>query len=130
AAQENDAMALHAPFQHDSAPQPHDPLPAVVLRYQEIYHSWSAETLAPRRAALRTALHACQEELWLLLAEPLLRVAHGWLRSGMARDMWACPTSYPNREDVLRSLAMNMYLHVIDALPQVRVDPNKNLLAC
>jgi len=123
-------MALHAPFQQDSAPQPDDPLPAVVLRYQELYHSWSVETHAARRAALRTTLHACQEELWLLLAEPLLRVAHGWLRSGMARDMWACPTSYPNREDVLRSLAMNMYLHVIDALPQLQVDPNKNLLAC
>jgi hypothetical protein len=44
----------------------------------------------------------------------------------MARDMWA---SYPSREEVLRSLAMNMYLHVIDALPQLRVDPNKNLTA-
>jgi hypothetical protein len=65
-------MALHAPFQHELAPQPEDPLQVVVLRYQEIYHSWSEETYAPRRAALRTALHACQEELWPLLAEPLL----------------------------------------------------------
>jgi len=130
ATQENDAMALHAPIQPDPAPQPDDPLPTVVLRYQDIYQAWAVETHAVRRATLRATLHACQEELWLLLAEPLLRVAHGWLRSGMAHDMWACPTSYPTREDVLRSLAMNMYLHVIDALPQLRVDPSKNLRAC
>jgi len=123
-------MALRSSFQRDSAPQPDDPLPAIVLRYQELYHAWSVEAYVERRSALRDALRTCQEELWSLLAEPLLHVAHGWLRSGVARDMWACPTSYPNREDVLRSLAMNMYLHVIDALPQLRVDPTKNLLAC
>jgi hypothetical protein len=123
-------MALHVPFQQALTPQPDDPLLAVVLRYQEFYDSWLVETDRARRAALRDALHACQEELWPLLADPLLRVAQGWLRSGVARDMWACPTSYPNREDVLRSLAMNMYIHVIDALPQLQIDPNRNLLAC
>src|SRR5689334_16212394 len=123
-------MALHAPFPQEAAPQPDDPLTVVVLRYQQLHHSWSTETHAARRAPLRIALRETHEELWLLLAEPLARVAHSWLRSGMARDMWATPSSYPSREDVLRSLAMNMYLHVIDALPQLQIDPSKNLLAC
>lgn len=123
-------MALRSSVPFELAPEPEDPLPAIVLRYQQLFWAWEAETDAARRAELRAALHACQEALWPLLAEPLVRVAHSWLRSRMARDMWASPSSYPGREDVLRSLAMNMYLHVVDALPQLRIDPEKNLLAC
>ncbi len=121
-------MALRSSVPPEPAPE--DPLPAIVLRYQQIFWAWEAEAETARRAELRQALHACQEALWPLLAEPLVRVAHSWLRSRMARDMWASPSSYPSREDVLRSLAMNMYLHVVDALPQLRIDPEKNLLAC
>jgi hypothetical protein len=104
-------------------------LPALVLHYQRLYRSWSIETEPERRAALRDSLCACQEQLWPLLAEPLLSVARSWLHGGVARDMLASPACYPSLEEVMRSLAMNMYIHVLDALPQIQVDPSKNLLA-
>src|SRR5262245_340380 len=123
-------MALQYSSQSNAAPQPGDRLLAIVLRYQQTFRDWAVEKDIERRAVLYEALRLCQEELWPLLAEPLLQVARGWLRSNMARDMLANPTSYPGVEDVLVSLAQNLYLHVIDDLPRLQVDPSKNLLAC
>lgn len=123
-------MTLQNFSQPSSDLSPSDQLLTVVLHYQQIYRDWSVEVDKERRAALRDALHRCQEDLWPLLAAPLLIVARGWLRSGMAQDMCASPTSYPDVENVLCSLAMNLYIHIVDALPQLQVDRDKNLLAC
>jgi hypothetical protein len=123
-------MMLQYSSQSNVAPPPGDLLLAVVLRYQQTYRDWAVEKDIERRAGLHEALRKCHEELWPLLADPLLQVARGWLRSNMARDMLANPTSYPSVEDVLVSLAQNLYLHVVDDLPRLQVDPNKNLLAC
>jgi hypothetical protein len=103
---------------------------AVVLSYQCTYQDWLAEDDPERSVLLRKRLGMCHDQLWVLLAQPLMDVARGWVNSGAGQDMHANPASYPSRQDAVISLAQNLYLHVIEALPGLRVDPNKNLLGC
>jgi len=73
------------------------------------------------RAAVRDRLYA----LWMLLLEPLMRVAAGWSDSGPFEDLIRTRT----RRDALEALAMGMFLNIIEALPLLTIDPEKNVLA-
>jgi hypothetical protein len=111
-------------------PTSQNSLCAVVQRYQHAYRIWQAAVDTDQQAALREQLRDCHDALWPLLAPHLCNAARGWLNSGSGQDLRATSASYPTVADVLESLAMNLYLHVVDALPALDVNLDQNLLAC
>jgi hypothetical protein len=77
-----------------------------------------------RYEALGAAVRECLYVLWMLLAEPLLRVAAGWTDSGQFEELMGTRT----RGDALEALAMGMFVNIIEALPRLIIDPEKNVL--
>jgi hypothetical protein len=73
---------------------------------------------------LREQIRESQYVLWMLLAEPLMRVAAGWTNSGSFEDLIRVRA----RRDALEALAMGMFLNIIEALPSVNIDPERNVL--
>lgn len=113
----------------NQASAPADPLLEAILRYQQIHRVWVSQADPELRTGRAQQLRDSHDVLWPALAPPLVDVARSWLRSGIGRDICANPASYPALQDVLYSLAINLYLHVVDALPNVQVDPAKNIRA-
>lgn len=110
-------------------PESSDSLHDIVLNYQQCYKRWHAIADSPEREELRQELHHIQGKLWTLLEEPLMQVAKGWIKSAVVKEI--LPVSGTDtHQSVLNSVAMSLYIHVLDALPKLKLDPQKNLLAC
>jgi hypothetical protein len=105
-----------------------DDLYVVATSYQNIFKAWSLEIDQDRREHWRNLLRPHLEQLWKLLEDKLVEVACGLLWTGMAQDLLTNPDSYPFLSDVHNALAVNLFYHVIDRLPKLPIDPNKNLL--
>jgi hypothetical protein len=93
-----------------------DRLLAIVLECQHVYRAWSEAIDPELRESLRQFHGACLEELWELLEPHLLGIARGWRRSDVGQD------------NDLQSLAFGLFYHIVDALPQLRIKPERNLL--
>jgi hypothetical protein len=87
-------------------------LVAAIVACQQRWHEWRAAASADTHAAGMQRYHASVEELWLLVADDLRKVARNWLRSNMAPD--------------LESLTLSHFAEVVIALPGMQLDPSKN----
>ena len=105
-------------------------LQQAVQDYQQAYNAWEIEFNPVYRAELYQQLRMTQDSLLMLLLPPLLKVAQGWSQSGAMRDMYDNRASYPAYRDAMEALALSLYLHVVDALPKLKVDPERDLCAC
>ncbi|HEX5688461.1 MAG TPA: hypothetical protein VFX76_00565 [Roseiflexaceae bacterium] len=90
-----------------------DPIVDLTLRCQQCFHIWKAATGLPQHEACGAEYRAQVEELWIMLADDLRRVARGWIHSHIASD--------------LESLAMNLFGNIVLSLPRLRIDPNRNV---
>ncbi len=106
-------------------------LASMITQYQETYFAWKRATeLAPDEQELHYHNLGCiHDMLWPMLAPPLREVARKWRGSGSFYDMRNTPDSYDGMNDALDALAMNLYLHVIEALPRLKINNDKNLVA-
>lgn len=78
-----------------------------------------------RHEALRAVVRECLSVLWILLAEPLMRVAAGWTESGQFEELIGTRT----RREAREALAMGMFLNIIEALPTMSIDPTRNVVS-
>src|SRR5262245_38494960 len=98
------------------SPQP-DRLLAVVLKCQQVHCAWSEATNPELQESLGQTHRACLEDLWELLEPHLLGIARGWQRSDVGRD------------NNLQSLAFGLFYYIMEALPQLHINPEGNLLS-
>jgi DNA-directed RNA polymerase specialized sigma24 family protein len=95
---------------------PKDPqLVYTVLDALSTFQAWRAATEEEIRNSLGLQYRTEMEQLWNFLADDLRRVAHGWLRSGLAPD--------------IETLALDMFSHIVFALPRLKIDPHGNVRA-
>lgn len=85
----------------------------IVLRAQQVYLQWQQAETPEAQKIYRDQFQATTEELWHALADDLRRVARGWKFSGMGPDN--------------DTLAMGMFVHIITALPKLKVDPQRDV---
>ena len=105
-------------------------LQASVYEYQQAYHLWRDAPNQILRAQARLRLQQAQEHFWGQIADALFDVAKGWCVSAIGQELAPAGTASSRSTDTLESLAMSMYLYVIEALPKLEVDPKQNLRAC
>ncbi len=98
----------------------------LIQAIQDVKHAMALLAAAgpDRREDLREQVRERLYVLWMLLAEPLMWVAAGWTNGGSFEDLIRVRT----RRDALEALAMGMFLNIIEALPSVTIDPEKNVL--
>lgn len=103
-----------------------------VYEYQRAYEQWAGSTDQIARGKARLQLQQAQERLWPQIAEAMAAVAKQWFGSTIGRELApaTAQTSFPRSADALDSLAMSMYLYVIEALPQLEVNPDLSLRSC
>lgn len=73
------------------------------------------------RDRLREQLAQAHEELYKLIAPDLLGVAKGWAIGVVGKELGA------DGEAPLSSLAMTLYLEIMEALPSLSIDPTQNV---
>jgi len=92
--------------------QDHD-IDVIALQCQQTYRAW-ADALDPTVHAARGDAHRQSlERLWEAIAPDLRKVAHGWIRSGMAPD--------------IESLALNMFSYIVFKLPTLSFNLQRNV---
>jgi DNA-directed RNA polymerase specialized sigma24 family protein len=84
-----------------------------ILTCQLLQTRWVQETDLARREVYGQAYQAAVERLFELLEQDLERIARGWVRSGIAPD--------------IHSLKYNLFTPIFQALPKLRVDPERNV---
>jgi DNA-directed RNA polymerase specialized sigma24 family protein len=87
-------------------------LDQIILLCQQSHSEWSAAP-ANEHATARAQYRANLEQLWVAIADDLRLVARGWMRSNMAPDT--------------ESLALNMFAHLVMSLPNLKIDPARNV---
>jgi len=99
---------------HDREPDPDAAAEIVLLvqRCQDHWGMWASVDDEPQRQIMRDAHKLYLEQLWVALEPYLRRVAYNWLRSNLAPDV--------------DSLTQSMFSYVIEALPRLRLNPEKN----
>jgi hypothetical protein len=102
----------------------------VVLGFQRTYLAWANENDPERKAAWRDELRLYNDALWELLAGPLHDVARGWINSDVGQEVRATSAGPHCQQDALESLSMHLYWPILDALPKLKIDREKNLLGC
>lgn len=73
------------------------------------------------RDRLREQVRQMHQQIYILLLPDLLGIARGWANSVAGKELGA------DGDDPLHSLATTLYLEIMEALPQLNIDPNKNV---
>lgn len=100
-----------------------DAIIQTITAYQASYREWRMASDPLVRASLRHKLQQELEELWNLIGSDLVKVARGWTWSNMLNSVTF------NQNEATESLAMSMFLHIIESLEKLHIDPNRNVRA-
>src|SRR6266545_8326009 len=100
-------MQHHDTSGHDPLSHLHDNLIQAIQEAKQAMVLLAAAE-PDRREGLREQVRERLYVLWMLLVEPLMRVAGGWTNSGSFGDL--IPTR--TRRDALEALAMSMFLNI------------------
>lgn len=113
--------------------QPHPPddptaleLVRIAIRnFQSAYGVWIETAKQPfEHEVARLQLHSAQDQLLSLIADTLLKVARRWIGSMDGRSLASV-----DDDDALMSLALTLYLDVIEELPKTEIVQSKNPLS-
>ena len=99
-----------------------------VRRWQALSNQWKQNNVpAQERERLQHELQDSGERIWKLLDSRLHRLAQKWFWCGEMQDKYQTPESYPTIRVAIESLKQSLFFHILDALPKIKIDPNKNL---
>jgi hypothetical protein len=121
---ERGSMAEQEPSGSEPAPPEIAALNELLIQYQRLWSRRQAVVAAETRRVLGEELQVLQERLFPLLYRPLLQLAF------RAKDKPEEQMLYAGGEpsDVVQSLVVGYYLIVLEALPELRIDPTKSLV--
>ncbi len=96
-----------------------------VLSYQKLRNELMHTSELEENERLAQEMRQVLEHLWTLLGTDLRQVTRGWTRSLVAQDLLATRTYH----EALEALAMSLFGDIAAALPNVQIDPSKNIRA-
>ena len=119
-----DAMLCAARFSVDPVTNSNNQqIVETIVAYQASYDQfqllWASDP--SKRETLRREMQGELEQLWLLIADDLVKVARGWMRSSLIDSVTS------TQSEAIQSLAMTVFLDIIEALPRLRIDPERNV---
>lgn len=100
----------------------------LVLAYQEDYATLQ-QTYVPRvREQLEARLQLRLEQIYRILHEPLRRQARKWRGSRSYKEILDSIAADESHTRALDRFAMHLFLHVLEQLHRVQIDPERNVI--
>lgn len=102
-------------------------LPELVSAYQRDHTACADEQHPALRQNLHNRMRLTLEALYAAMRDDLLKEARRWSRSRTARAIWESRAGTASRQEIYETIAQSMMLEIIEALPGIVIDPNRQL---
>jgi hypothetical protein len=103
-------------------------LARLIREYQDAYNALAYARSPREQEGLNKHIVSCLEQIYRILHEPLRRKAHNWQRSHAFHEVVDSIADHERYDLAIDRFAMQLFLHVLEDLHTIRIDPTRDLI--